>query len=104
MDGYNSGKTQRCKYRGYACLLCHDEPALEFYHAGSVTEGDSAGCWIHFNDLNQQDVISAASKTAGLSTVADGACLSILLQRGPADGFHSLTAASGREEAPKPRS
>lgn len=78
------------------CLLCHDELAV-FNVQVSVTEGDSSGCWIYFNDLNLQDAISAVSKAAGLTTVADAACFSILLQRGPADGFPSLTAASGRE-------
>lgn len=56
------------------------------------------------NDLNLQDVISGVSKTAGLTTVADAACFSILLQSGPADGFPSLSAASGSEEAPEPHS
>ncbi len=68
------------------------------------TEGDSAGCWIHFNDLYLQDVISVVTKTAGLTVLADAACFSILLQRGPTDGFPSLTAASGKEEAPEPLS
>lgn len=67
-------------------------------------DGDSEGCWIHFNDLNLQDVISVVSKSSEHTTVADAPCFSILLQRGPTDGFPSLTAASGREEALEPLS
>ena len=42
------------------------------------------------------------SNAAGLTTVTDAACSSIVLQMGLADGFPSLTAASGREEATEP--
>jgi len=72
----HDGVNQKATRLGRVCCVTMSQRLWVFRFSDW---GGSAGCWIHFNDLNLQDVTSAVRQSA----VADAACFSVFLQRGP---------------------